>query len=304
MTDLRVAGSGSSVGLTANFKHTYVLALRNYGDADMINLYDEQGRFIRPPAAAKRPLGPSYARLLKRYGAKYTLPFSCFHRYQRTDSLHIAQYETPMEAHFASFDNRWGELLPAFVQIDAVSCNVKQINPPVRTLVPRQPSEFGDDWSEHLEPVEIEEATKYFQHKEKLRDHLGFIILRVGARENRIILNAQLKKRGITFEAPRRSLMTAIRYQIFDDLLIGNFMKTKLHNMSSLYPHFSPVVAKYADNGGAQSKEDLAEYFEAYRKRAGFNFLFERAEHHAEDIFRSFVNPNSHAFRVARRLFR
>jgi hypothetical protein len=32
--------------------------------------------------------------------------------------------------------------------------------------------------------------------------------------------------RGITFEAPRHSLLTAVRYEIFDDLLIGNFVKT------------------------------------------------------------------------------
>ena len=29
--------------------------------------------------------------------------------------------------------------------------------------------------------------------------------------------------------------MEAIEYEIFDDLLIGNFMKTTLHNMESLY---------------------------------------------------------------------
>ena len=29
--------------------------------------------------------------------------------------------------------------------------------------------------------------------------------------------------------------MTAIDYEIFDDLLIGNFMKTTLHKMGSLY---------------------------------------------------------------------
>ena len=81
-------------------------------------------------------------------------------------------------------------------------------------------------------------------------------------------------------------------------------MKTTLHDIPSLYPHFSPIVAKYADNGKAQSKDDLAEYFEAYRKRAGFEYLFERAEHHAEGIFRSFVNPKSRAFKLARQMFR
>lgn len=290
--------------LAGKFRNTYVLALRNYGDADMVNIYDEQGHFIPPPGSAKRPLGPEYGRLLKRYGAKYALPFSCFHRYQRTDTQQAAQYETPMEAHFANFDNRWGELLPAFSRIDVVSGNVRTIDPAVRTVVPRDPSEFGDDWSDPLQQAEIDEAARYFQRKEKLRDHLGFIELRVGGRENRILLNSQIKKCGITFEAPRRSLTTAIRYEVFDDLLIGNFMKTTLHEIPSLYPKFSPIVAKYADNGQAQSKEEVAEYFAAYRKRASFDYLFERAEHHAEGIFRSFVNPQSRAFKLVRQMFR
>ena len=290
--------------LAGRFEKTYILALRNYGDADMVNIYDEQGHLVPPPGSAKRPLGPEYGRLLKRYGAKYALPFSCFHKYQRTDSLQVAQWETPMEAHFANFDNRWGELLPAFARIDVVSDTVQPINPDPRKVAPRPPADFGDDWSEPLERAEVEEAAAYFQRKQKLRDRLGFINLRVGGRENRIVLNPKLKKRGITFEAPRHSFVTAIRYEVFDDLLIGNFMKTTLHDIPSLYPHFSPIVAKYADNGKAQSKDDLAEYFEAYRKRAGFDYLFERAEHHAEGIFRSFVNPKSHAFRLARQMFR
>ena len=41
--------------------------------------------------------------------------------------------------------------------------------------------------------------------------------------------------KGITFELPRNSLVEACKYSIFDDLLIGNFMKTRLHNLSSLY---------------------------------------------------------------------
>jgi hypothetical protein len=43
--------------------------------------------------------------------------------------------------------------------------------------------------------------------------------------------------------------MTAVEYQVFDDLLIGNFMRTKLHGGAKLYPHFTPRTAKYSDNG-------------------------------------------------------
>ena len=56
--------------------------------------------------------------------------------------------------------------------------------------------------------------------------------------------------------------MTAINYEIFDDLLIGNFMKTVLHGgVRSLYPDFTPYVAKYGDNGRAFTVGELHDYF-------------------------------------------
>ncbi len=70
--------------------------------------------------------------------------------------------------------------------------------------------------------------------------------------------------------------MTAIKYDVFDDLLIGNFMKTTLHGefgKDKLYPDFTPYVSKYADNGKARTKEELERYFEAYRKQAPYDFL-------------------------------
>ena len=47
--------------------------------------------------------------------------------------------------------------------------------------------------------------------------------------------------------------MTAVEYPVFDDLLIGSFMRTTLHGGAKLYPHFTPLVAKYSDNGGLTS---------------------------------------------------
>ena len=64
-------------------------------------------------------------------------------------------------------------------------------------------------------------------------------------------------ERGITFAVPRNSLMSAIDYRIFDDLLIGNFMKTTLHGVKSLYEEpgrFNFSVAKYGDNGLVESE--------------------------------------------------
>ncbi len=71
--------------------------------------------------------------------------------------------------------------------------------------------------------------------------------------------------------------MTSINYEIFDDLLIGNFMKTVLHGgVRSLYPDFTPYVAKYGDNGRAFSAAELNAYLRAYRKDSGFHGWLEQ----------------------------
>ena len=49
--------------------------------------------------------------------------------------------------------------------------------------------------------------------------------------------------------------MYAIRNQAFDDLLIGNFMKTYLKGILNLrIPEFSYFVAKLSDNAYAKTK--------------------------------------------------
>jgi hypothetical protein len=74
--------------------------------------------------------------------------------------------------------------------------------------------------------------------------------------------------------------MTAVKYNIFDDLLIGNFVKTTLHGgVTSLYPDFSPYVAKYGDNGLAYSEADLIRYFRYYREIYGFQCWLAKLEY-------------------------
>ena len=84
-----------------------------------------------------------------------------------------------------------------------------------------QPEDFGDNWGDLLEQMDVAKANQYFQRKEALKNHFGFINLRVGERDNVLTLNKALKT-GVTFQAPRHSLMAAIEYEVFDDLLIGN----------------------------------------------------------------------------------
>lgn len=95
--------------------------------------------------------------------------------------------------------------------------------------------------------------------------------------------------------------MTAVTYEVFDDLLIGNFMKTTLHNLKNLYPVFSPIVAKYADNGRAQTRAELRRYMWEYLRRAPVSFIISQLEDESERRFRRFVSRDSLMFNVAAR---
>ena len=86
--------------------------------------------------------------------------------------------------------------------------------------------------------------------------------------------------------------MEAVNYEIFDDLLIGNFMKTTLTDCVSLYPNFSPVVAKFADNGLAKSDKELDAYFDYYRLNSA-DYWRDMCKFKTEGIVRSFISPQS-----------
>ena len=95
----------------------------------------------------------------------------------------------------------------------------------------------------------------------------------------------------MSFELPRNSLINACKYNVFDDLLIGNFMKTKLFNLNSLYDpsfDFNSIVCKFGDNGLAYTKEELAKYKKEYAKRAGIEYFYDLFAEKSKDYFRFF----------------
>ena len=90
---------------------------------------------------------------------------------------------------------------------------------------------------------------------------------------------------------------------MFDDLLIGNFMRTILHGDAQLYPHFSPVVAKYADNGRAQSSEEVRKYMWQYYKRDLVGQLLLKIEENSMNFVRKMLPEQSVAFKSAKSLY-
>jgi L-ascorbate metabolism protein UlaG (beta-lactamase superfamily) len=290
------------------FKRSFLMRLFSYGDADMINYFEEDGERIPPAAAQKRPVGPVMQGYAEMYGVTDAIPFSCFHAYQRSDSAWVNQYTTPCDAFTEGFASNTVRLLPPFISYDCVTDQYAELNPAKSAPGLLDPSAFGDDWSEQLSADESAEIASYFHRIEALRDRIDAIIFRVGGKDTTIDIPRvkRAAERQIVFEVPRASLMSAVRFEVFDDLLIGNFMKTTLIGKwpgSRLHPFFTPVVAKYADNGRAFSAGELESYFHAYRSREPFEFIVHRFQQRSVQTFRNFVSPQSRAFDYGKRAF-
>jgi hypothetical protein len=289
----------------ARFPKSYLLCLSGYGDADMFNFFDESG--VRIQTTKKYAFGASVARRTETVGARFFVPFSSMHHYQRTDSVWANEFTTPLEAHADGFASGSAEILPAYIRHDVARDSIEELRPAPLRMEPVDPRAFGDDWSERLEPGEAQKLREYFGHFAHLRSALDFVRFRVGGEDHVIELAPRSFDRGLTFEVPRQSLLTAVTYRVFDDLLIGNFMKVTLHGRFAegrpLYPDFTPYVAKYGDNGLAYTQDELRAYFAAYRARAGLDYVRHCFEVEAMHRFRQWVGPGTPLWSAARRAY-
>jgi hypothetical protein len=244
--------------IATGYAESYLLALTGYGDADMLNFFDETGRRVPPPALERKPFLDGLEGILHSLGIRSYVPFSSQHRYQRTDSAWANACTTPPEVYRARFRSSAKVMLPIFCRFDFLRDDVRSIDPPPRPERLFPPADFGDDWSDELDPGDVARIRAYFARFEHLRTFLGTLNFRVGGKDNPIPIEPR-HPLGITFETPRASLMTVIEHEIFDDLMIGNFTKTTLHGpwpragTAALYPDFIPFVTKFGDNGGAHS---------------------------------------------------
>jgi hypothetical protein len=68
--------------------------------------------------------------------------------------------------------------------------------------------------------------------------------------------------------------MNCVTYGYFDDILIGNFMKTCLHGKASLYPNITPILAKLGGNA------------KVFTRRQHFNFLMRYLRRNPNGFFR------------------
>jgi hypothetical protein len=231
------------------------------------------------------------------------IPFSSLHRYQREDSVWANDYLTPLEAYKVGFDESVAELIKPFVFINCANDERVPINVEPIPLQVKSPAEFGDDWSQPLEKEDRALIDHYFKRKERLRKSLAFIEVKAGGVTHCVDLEGP-DGRGITFEAPRNSLMQGIGLEVFDDLLIGNFMKTTLHNVDSLYdPEFTRTVAKFADNGRVETEAEIRQYMKEYARRAGPEWLLHICEEGSMQHFRRYVSRGTWFYKGAKRIY-
>jgi hypothetical protein len=289
--------------IAKNYKNVFYCALHGWGGADMLNLFTPDGRKLTDPQEKRRAIAPRIQRSAMIHGANYAIPFSGFHMYQREDSVWANPLIPELGDYLSDALPVGPQVIPAFARVNAQTGEISDLAPPRNLIHPKKPEEFGDNWSDPLTAEDIPKIDAYFKAREHLADNFGFIEVKFGGKSHTVDLNPNLRAKGISFEAPRASFMTCLEYEIFDDLLIGNFMKTTLHGVESLYPEFSPYVAKYGDNGGAKSKAELSRYFLHYFLRDPLVSTLTQVTTGSEQILRALVPENSALFRSAKKFY-
>ena len=284
-----------------NYKNKFLLKLINWGDADMINFYNHHNEFILPLAAQKKPCGESYNYYMKLWNCNFSVPFSSFHDYCREDTIQMKKFITPLSEHYTGFDEKKGCLLPAFIIWNSEKESYTKINPKINDNNFFSPKDFGDNWDDDLNNKDQDIIKEYFYSFHHIKKKFGFLSFKIGRSE--FNLKFSNKKEGIQFHAPRNSFIFSIKNKIFDDILIGNFVKIKLIDVPSLYPDFTPYVTKYGDNGMSRSRDELKKYFEYYKFNSA-NFWLDYLKIKTEDIIRPKLEKYKYFYYAARKIKR
>ena len=76
-------------------------------------------------------------------------------------------------------------------------------------------------------------------------------------------------------------------------------MKTKLVNVESLTPDFSPYITKYGDNGNARTEKELKNYFDYYRLNSA-NYWMDYLRIKSEQIIRKSLKDHKNLYKFAK----
>ena len=278
--------------LSKKYSEVYLMSLSGYGDADMINFYSESGEKIKKSIKNDDFVGKQLSDKAKLLGANNIIPFSSFHQYQRSDSVWAQDHTVDENSYHMGIDPKH-KFIDSFSLIDCVDGKSEAIKPDKLNTTLKDPIIFGDNWSDQLSDKDYCDVKDYFLTKQKLYKSVRYIRFIVGKKERVIDFKNNLNT-GVTFEVPRNSLMQTINYKIFDDLLIGNFMKTTLHGMNNLYENnFKYIIANWSDNGLVNTEEEFQNYLNSYKLRIGRDFLYYNFLDQSKNLFFRFISNKS-----------
>jgi hypothetical protein len=251
---------------------TYLAALCSV-DADMFNFVDGEGRSLAGPPDERKPGAVwNVARNADRLGVKNFCCSSSQHIYVRPDSTWANAYRISWQDMERYWSRPGVRLIEPFVTVDVATGAVTPHDPQHLggDLTQISDSTGEDDWSAAATAEEWSTVEGFFRRFELVPRYLDFVEVNLGGETRRFDLNATAgagpKSRGIRFHAPKQSFLEGMRWGFFDDLLIGNFMKVHLTN-TSLYPRFTPLVAKLGGNAKVYTKSDYTKFRWRYFRR-------------------------------------
>ncbi|MEQ1890432.1 MAG: hypothetical protein ABL951_14825 [Alphaproteobacteria bacterium] len=250
----------------------YLTALYS-GGADMMNIVDASGqRIIAPPQDFEIGKAMKIAREAERLGVGSFCCSSAQHVYARADTLWANEYGMD----WRTLEKYWNRpdvrLIRPFVTINMSSGEVTYNDSGADTIPEGIDRTGDDDWNEKPDEADWNRISDFFLKFETLRDDVDIIAVTIGGERRDFTLNPSVravpkeKLRIVHFTAPRKSFMETITWGYFDDMLIGNFMKTELVNVT-LYPNFSPKIAKYGGNAKIFTNQDMAKFRWHYLSR-------------------------------------
>jgi hypothetical protein len=270
--------------LVARFKQSYLLALCAF-DADMINTFDQDMRpLIDPPEDRKPGTVWATAKVAEYLGVQAYCCSSSQHVYARPDSAWANAFRITWPDMRRLWTSNTVRLIPPFSLVSLPSGTlVKTDCDEVRDPASRIVQERQEDWGALLSEAEWSQVERFARQFETLAHWQDFIGFNVGG-ETRIFhirgtraSKPMNRQTGAVFHVPRGSLLETVTYGYFDDLLIGNFMKTQLFNMH-LYPMFTPRVAKLGGNAKVFTARDLRRFRLHYFTRSPLAWLRYRAQ--------------------------
>ena len=252
-----------------NYEISYLLSGSGHEVPWVRTVDDDDRPCVTPPPPG--PLGVGIETLMGLLGVTYFVPLSRMRRHAREDSAWANPHMLSALAHHDRFWLEDKEVLPPFVHWDFESGGITVLDP-AENLDPPQPAVVhGDDWSEGLSPEESALLDGYIRGVTHLVGSLDEVTFVVGGEAHHIPLSGGTG-RGLRVEAPRASLMDAIREEKLDEFLRAGFAKVRLvgawetRDPSALFPDVMPFLA-LAEAGVAKTPEEIGAHVADYQAR-------------------------------------